>query len=110
MSLVMHLYYTGKEGSALRFAKEMEESGVAAEIRSEDGNVKYEYYPSLSNPETVLLIDEWRDQEALDIHHASPAMGKIMALREKYDLHMKAERLVTDEEGLPGKDQAFIRK
>ena len=109
MSLVMHLYYTGTEGSALRFAKEMEESGVAAEIRAKEGNLKYEYYPSLLDPETVLLIDEWKNQEALDAHHASPSMGKIMALREKYDLHMKAERLVTDEEGVPGKDAAFIR-
>lgn len=36
-------------------------------------------------------------------------MGQIAALREKYDLHMKVERYVSDEEGVPGQDMQFIR-
>ncbi|MBR3392892.1 MAG: antibiotic biosynthesis monooxygenase [Firmicutes bacterium] len=97
MSLVINLYYTGENGNALKFAEEMEESGIASAIRAEDGNEKYEYFRSLSDPETVLLIDAWRDQQALDIHHASPMMEKLAALRDKYDLHMRAERFVSAE-------------
>ena len=85
MSLVMNLYYTGTNGSARAFAEEMETSGVAAAIRAEAGNERYEYFYPKNDPETVLLIDAWRDQSALDAHHASPMMGQIMALREKYD-------------------------
>ena len=59
MGIVVNLYYTGQNGSALRFAQEMKE---------------------------------------------------IAELREKYDLHMRVERLISDEEGVPDKDQAFIRK
>ena len=33
---------------------EMERSGTAAAIRSEDGNLRYAYFLSLENPETVL--------------------------------------------------------
>ena len=55
----------------------------------------------------VLLIDSWRDQEALDVHHASPMMAKISVLREKYDLHMKVERYISDDRPA---DEAFIRK
>ena len=40
----------------------------------------------------MLLIDSWTDQEAIDLHHASPMMKEIMKLREKYDLHMNVER------------------
>ena len=109
MSIVVHLYYTGTNGSARRFAQEMEESGTAAEIRREEGNEQYDYYLSLKDPETVMLIDRWHDQEALDRHHASPMMQKIAELRDKYDLHMKAERSIT-EDRLPDKDQVFIRK
>jgi hypothetical protein len=36
-------------------------------------------------------------------------MGKIASLRDKYDLTMKVERYVTDEEGVPDSDQKFIR-
>lgn len=74
------------------------------------GNIRYRYFQPLDDPETILLIDAWRDQEALDVHHASPMMAKIAELRDKYDLHMKAERYITDEAGLPDHDQAFIRQ
>ena len=49
----------------------------------------------MDDEETVLLIDSWTDQEALDKHHASPMMTRITELREKYDLHMKVERYVS---------------
>lgn len=109
MSIVVLLKYTGKDGNAQRFASEMEESGIAASIRQEAGNLRYEYYVPVSDPETVLLIDEWTDQQALDIHHATPMMGQIMKLREKYDLHVRAERLISDENGIPTRDRAFLK-
>ena len=34
MSITMNLYYTGKDGSARRFAEEMERSGTADQIRA----------------------------------------------------------------------------
>jgi hypothetical protein len=37
-------------------------------------------------------------------------MQTIAALREKYDLHMKVERYVSDESGLPESDRRFIRE
>ena len=110
MSITVNLYYTGENGNARKFAEEMEERGVADAIRAEDGNEKYEYFIPLKDPETVLLIDSWRDQESLDIHHASPMMAEIAKLRDKYDLHMRVERYVSDAEGIPQKDQDFIRK
>ena len=64
----------------------------------------------MDDPEEVLLIDSWRDQSALDIHHASPMMAKIAELRDKYGLHMRVERYITDEGGVPVSDQAFIKK
>lgn len=110
MSIVVNLYYTGKNGSARKFAEEMESSKTADMIRSTDGNLRYEYFLPLNDPETVLLIDEWKDQESLDAHHKSPAMERIAKLREKYDLHMRAERFISDDGGVPDKDKAFIRE
>ena len=106
--ITVNLYYTGKNGSARAFCHEMESSGVADGIRSESGNLKYQYFQSLSDPETVLLIDSWKDQAALDAHHASPMMARIAALREKYDLHMTVERFTGAEENKA--DERFIRR
>jgi len=107
--ITVNLYYTGTKGSARAFAEEMVHSGTVAAIRAEDGNVRYEYFFPMEDPETVLLIDQWRNQAAIDVHHASPMMAQIAALREKYDLHMKVERFVSDE-ALPEKDMQFIKR
>ena len=110
MSIAANLYYTGVNGNARKFAEEMERSGIADLIRQERGNERYEYFLPMTDSETVLLIDAWKDQHALDIHHASPMMEKIAHLREKYDLHMKVERYVTDEAGIPASDTKFIKE
>ena len=105
--IAVNLYYMGQNGNARKFAEEMESSGMADKIRSEKGNIRYEYFFPMNDPETVLLIDAWTDQDAIDVHHASPMMNTIMKLREKYDLHMKVERFITDE--MPESDEGFIR-
>ena len=105
--ITVNLYYQGSGGSALAFAREMESSGIAAEIRAEKGNLRYQYFQPLDDPETVLLIDSWTDQAAIDAHHASPMMARLAALREKYDLHMTVERFVDE---APGADEKYIRK
>ena len=110
MSIVVHLFYTGKNGSARSFAEEMERSGTAALIRREAGNEGYDYFFPRDDPETVLLIDKWKDQASIDVHHASPMMETIARLREKYDLHMRVERYVSDEQGVPASDERFIKK
>ena len=107
--ITVNLYYTGTNGSARAFAEEMVSSGTVAAIRAEDGNLRYEYFFPMEDPETVLLIDQWRDQAAIDVHHASPMMAQIAALRDKYDLHMKVERFASDD-ALPEKDMQFIKK
>ena len=105
--ITVNLYYKGSGGSARAFAEEMESSGIAADIRAEKGNLRYQYFQPLDDPETILLIDSWTDQDAIDVHHASPMMAQLAALREKYDLHMTVERYVSEDIGT---DERFIRK
>ena len=105
--ITVNLYYKGQNGSARAFAEEMEKSGIADAIRAEKGNLRYQYFVPLDDPETVLLIDSWTDQAAIDEHHASHMMKQLAELREKYDLHMTVERFLSDEYDA---DQKFIRK
>ena len=92
MSIVVNIYYTGKDGSARKFAEEMISKGIVDKIRAEDGNERYEYFFPMDNPETVLLIDGWNSQEALDFHHKTEMMTEIAELRKKYHLTMKVEK------------------
>lgn len=109
MAITVNLYYTGVNGAARAFVDEMISSGTVQKIREEVGNLKYDYFIKLDDPETVLLIDSWESQSAIDLHHTSPMMKTIIALREKYNLHMRVERFIADENGIPDSDQKFIR-
>ena len=108
MSFTINIYYKGKNGSARKFANEMISSGIVKEIRSKEGNLRYEYFMPIEDEETVLLIDSWKDQESLDKHHQSETMNKIMELRNKYDLHMKVEKYILDDNN--SQDEKYIRK
>lgn len=108
MSITVNIYYTGENGNARKFADEMENTGVAGRIRNEEGNLRYEYFYPKNDEETVLLIDSWKDQEAIDRHHESPMMQEIMNLRDKYDLHMKVERYTSLD--MPDGDSRFVRE
>lgn len=108
--ITINIYYTGENGSARAFAEKMVQSGVVSAIRAEEGNLRYEYFFPMEDPETVLLIDQWRDQSAIDEHHASPMMAQIAALQEQYDLRMQDERFVSDRTGLPEQDLRYIKR
>lgn len=110
MAITVNIYYTGVDGNAKKFAEEMVTNGIVNDIREEEGNLKYEYFFPMDDKETVLLIDSWKDQHSIDVHHASPMMPKITELREKYNLHMKVERYVSDDIGISVTDKEFIRE
>ena len=108
MKIIFNIYYSGKGSSAKKFAQEMVSCGIVEKIRAEKGNVKYEYFYPADDEQTVLLIDSWENQEALDKHHKSPMMEEIYRLREKYDLHMKVEKFISADDF--EEDNKFIRK
>ena len=41
--------------------------------------------------------NSWKNQEALDEHHKSETINKIMELRNKYDLNIKVERYIIED-------------
>ena len=107
MSLAVTIRYTGAGDNAKKFADEMTSSGTVEKIRAEKGNLGYEYFFPMEDQRSVLLIDQWQNQAAIDAHHDSPMMKTISQLREKYDLHMKSERYISDDYS---GDESFIRK
>lgn len=88
----------------------MIELGIVSEIRKSVGNLRYEYFIPFEKTNTVLLIDEWENQEALDNHHKSYTMKKILLLREKYNLSMKVYRYINDKENITKLDKQYIKE
>ncbi|MDK7050064.1 putative quinol monooxygenase [Aerococcus sanguinicola] len=97
MTLVINIIYSGQGDNAKKFAQEMLDRGVVDRIRQQPGNLRYDYFIPLEDPESLLLIDTWTDQAALDAHHKSPMMAEIAELRAKYKLRMKVDRYLPEE-------------
>lgn len=84
--------------------------GIVKHIRNQKGNLRYEYFQSIEDPETILLVDSWTEQKALDIHHASPMMNEIINLRNNFNIEMKVERFKSDNENITTNDLKYIKK
>ncbi|MEC7889353.1 MAG: putative quinol monooxygenase [Pseudomonadota bacterium] len=61
--------------------------------RAEDGCIDYSFASDLADPDTLVLFEQWRDQQALDAHGKSAHMEQfrqVMAANppEKRDLRM----------------------
>lgn len=84
--VTINIRYNGEDGNARKYVEEMESSGIADRIRAIEGCIRYDYFYPADDPEALLLIDEWEDQEALNHYHNSPMMKEAADLREKYKL------------------------
>ena len=78
--------YHAKKGEAKAFVRELEESGAAELVRAEDGCIRYDYFFSAAEPDTVLLFEEWKSARHQQIHMTQPHIALIKAAKEKYIL------------------------
>ena len=92
-TIILHCTYTCKSGMAEPFVKALKDSGAQESVRAEDGCLQYDYHISCEAPDTVVLLEQWRDAAALEQHQKQPHMETIRALKADYVTDMKLERL-----------------
>ena len=108
MVITVNIRYTGKNSSVRYFLQEMEDARLIDMIRDEPGNLRYEYYWSLDDPDTVLIAGSWQDRNAYLAHLASPVTEIAAGLRKKYDISMTVERYIRVEDVPSDKVQAKL--
>ena len=91
-TIILHCTYTCKSGMAEPFVKALKDSGAQESVRAEDGCLQYDYHISCEAPDTVVLLEQWRDAAALERHQAQPHMADIRALKAAYVLDFNMER------------------
>ena len=70
--ITVNLYYKGANGSARAFVKEMEATGIAAAIRLEAGNLRYQYFQLLDKEVKKMM----NLQELLEYFSTSDTIGE----------------------------------
>jgi len=96
-TIVIHCTYTGPKGAARAFAEEMIASGLRDAVTGEDGCLQYDYYLSLRDAETVVLLERWRDAAALQAHMEGEPMRRLKALKARYGIDTAPERFECNE-------------
>ena len=66
------------------FIQKVKDTGILDSIRAEDGCKKYDYYLSESDPNELLLIEQWETKQHQQIHIKQPHMARLRELKEDY--------------------------
>ncbi len=91
-NIILHVYYTGEAENLRAFVKEMQEGGLQAGVKAEDGCGQYDYFFPADGGDYVVLLEQWRDADALQVHMDQPRMTEIRALKDKLGLSTRIER------------------
>ena len=90
--LKLEVVYRCKPGLREEFLKELGALGARETSINEKGNHKYDYYFDMQDPDLLLLLELWDDQECLDAHSSTETFAKIGALKTKYCESMTLDR------------------
>ena len=59
-------------------------SSVIEAARQEPGNISYEDLFPPENPDEIVILERWKDAQALAEHDASPALKKLPEIKAKF--------------------------
>ena len=91
-NIILHVTYTCKPGKAMEFVSALKEAGLQKAVQSEDGCMQYDYHISCEVPDTVVLVELWRDKEAVKVHAEQPAFAEISKIKDEYVLNTDLQR------------------
>ena len=91
--IVLNVTYTCKPDLREAFLEQILAEGIDAACRAEAGNLKYDYYiPFDDRGDELLLVEKWRDADALKAHGQMPHMARLGALKGEYVTDTVIER------------------
>ena len=83
-NIILHVYYRCRSGAAEEFVRAIKDSGVQSLVRAEDGCIQYDYHLSLEDNDTVVLLEKWRDADALAAHMQQPHMETLKEIKSRF--------------------------
>lgn len=92
--LLIHVTYQAKPGRGRAFVDAIVRQGLRDKIRSEDGCLRYDYFFSCENEDTVLLVECWKSAEHQRTHMTQPHMKELAAVKERETLSTQVEKFL----------------
>ena len=72
--VVLNVTYKCSPEKRDAFLEKLNAEGLADACRAEAGNIKYDYYLPLDGSEELILLEKWKDAEALSLHTREPIL------------------------------------
>ena len=66
------------------FLEKIRAEGIDAAARAEAGNLQYDYFIPLDSSDDLLLIEKYRDEEAVAEHVRQAHTARLVELKEAY--------------------------
>lgn len=85
--IMLLVTYKLKPHSRDNFLGEVAAAEILQKTRREEGALRYDYYISAADADTVLLVERWRSAEAQAAH-----IAELKRIKEKYVLETAVEK------------------
>ena len=95
--LVLNVTYKCKPDMRDEFLEAIMAEGIDVACRAEAGNRKYDYYIPTDGSDDLLLLEKWKDEDAIASHGQQPHMAALRALKEKYVIETVIEKFEVQE-------------
>ena len=82
--IVLNVTYKCKNDMRDEFLEMIMTEGIDATSRAEEGNLKYDYYCSIDDSDELLLLEKWKDADALSEHAKKEYFARLGELKSKY--------------------------
>ena len=89
--LTLNVTYHCRPGKREEFYKAICDLGVRANTNREKGNIQYDYFNDLQDPDTLLLVETWQTPEDQQVHCETEIFARLQALKDAC-----CERVIVD--------------
>ena len=90
--IVLNVTYKCKPDMREEFLEMIYTEGIDVASRAEEGNIKYDYYTPVDNSDDLLLVEKWRDAEALAAHGKQEHFARLGELKKEFVLDTIIEK------------------
>ena len=82
--LTWNVTYHCKPGKREAFFKAISELGVRGNSNREEGNLKYDYFFDVQDPDALLLVESWTEPALQQAHCRTEIFARLQALKAEY--------------------------
>lgn len=90
--IVLNVTYKCKPDMRDEFLEMIYTEGIDVASRTEEGNIKYDYYTPVDGSDDLLLVEKWRDAEALAAHGKQEHFARLGELKQEFVLDTIIEK------------------